>query len=174
METVTDDPQGPGPGVGERRVLVIRLRHLVMAGLVFLATFAVTQIQFANVNSDARDVQESGSKSRDYILELANWSTDRVIFDGCQAIVRQSEGNRAWKTWLLDKLDEIVPPDDDVGNDFITEGRAKLDELVPVAEASTCKNPGPPPTPPPDFIPEAAPPPSDLNITIPTTLTGAP
>lgn len=147
--------------------LVMRVKWLLAGMLIFAASVVITQVQFNDSNAAKREIVEDGSKSRDYILELSNWTTAKISYDACQIGVAQSVGNRAWKTWLLDKLDSLTPPDDDVANDFITEGRAKLDELVPAVDPATCVDPGPQPDPPPEFNPGAIPPPQDPRISVP-------
>lgn len=133
--------------------LQLRLKWLLAGMGIFLVAVIMTQVQFNDLNQAKRDQLEVQSESRDYTLTLAQWSTDKVIFDACQVLYDQSVGNRAWKTWLLDKLDSLTPPDDEVANDFITEGREKLDELVPEFPVNDCVDPGPKPEPPEGFDP---------------------
>lgn len=128
-------------------VAQIRVKWLLASGLLFLGSVVMTQLQFQDQTAQKREQVVADSKSRDYILELGGWTTNRVIYDACLVSVNQSEGNRAWKTWLLDKLEETFPESPEADS-IVAEGREKLDELVPAIDPATCIDPGPVPTPP--------------------------
>lgn len=87
---------------------------------------------------------EAASVTRDYEQQLTSWNQARIVYTACLESVTRSDGNRAWKIWLLDFIQENAPGSD-FGTRLVTEGRVKLDELLPARSPSECEDPGPPP-----------------------------
>lgn len=131
----------------------IKVKWLVSGIIIFALSIGLTQYQFSQVGHRERDRIDRDSRSRDYLLTLQQWTSDKIVFDACVVNVDQSHGNRAWKTWLLDKIDELPG---ETAQDFVAEGRAKLDELVPELNMDGCTDPGDPPVKPADFNPEVS------------------
>ena len=113
--------------------------------LIFLVSVVFTQVQFNEFNQQERDELAEDNASANYITALATWNQARVAHTACLETVVRSDGNRAWKIWLLDFLAQDLFPESSEADRLQAEGLVKLDELLPARTVEDCEDPGPPP-----------------------------
>lgn len=126
------------------REVELRIKWLAGAAAIFFLSVVITQTQFNRINASERDRQLAQFESATYINALATWNQARVTYASCLENVVRSDGNRAWKTWLLSEI-EIMFPFSPEAATIVAEGREKLDEYLPQRSVEDCVDPGPPP-----------------------------
>jgi hypothetical protein len=128
----------------------IRVKWLVAGIIIFVLTVILTQIQFNQLNQAEREDIRTENIQRDYLNRLAAHNLEVVQYNSCILSVQTAIGNRAWKVWLLNKLETSLPGSQ-VATDIVIEGREQLDALIPSREIAECRDPGPILSPPPEF-----------------------
>lgn len=126
------------------QVAQIRIKWLVTGIFIFLISVLLTQTQFNTINQQEREELARKTEQEAYINSLAAYNTQVVQYESCLETVTRAAGNRAWKTWLLNKL-ETSFPGSLIATDIVIEGRTQLDLLVPARSTAECHHPGPRP-----------------------------
>lgn len=148
-ETTVATRRHRGP-IGAARAF---LRHVpqvpwaswLACGACIIFGFVLVVLKFNDLNAHERDRIVAEREQKDFELEITSWNQARVVYTACLESVERSDGNREFKTWMLDAIEKLFPGSDKAA-EFVTEGRQKLDELLPARSPEECVDPGPKPT----------------------------
>ena len=140
VETQTTNRKTP------RRGLVRRVRDLLLhvpqvPVYQWLAGLSCVIFGFYLVVDKFREDDAAEREAQAFESSFDAWNASNQTYVLCVAGVTRSFGGREWNEWLLDTFeDQGAPPE------LIAEGRAVLDEVLPMRSLDECTDPGPPPS----------------------------
>lgn len=91
------------------QIAVIKIKWLLAAGLIFVASAIFTQAQFNDVNARERDKQETSRLHDQYLIELSNYNASVSANTLCRDGVKRSNNNREqWADFagFIENLDQ--------------------------------------------------------------------